>query len=203
MIANQAGATVWRWDNTEPFGEALPNDDPDGDGIAFVFDLRFPGQYFDRETGLSYNVFRDYDPGIGRYIQSDPIGLLGGLNTYLYVTADPLTRIDPKGLLDCFNVADCYGQANANYSDCTRLYNSNIACTVAFARCLIVARSPTLLRVCLVSAAASCAAAQFICINQLLGDQKFCDQHMSIDGYRFGENYGEGPDCKCYSRPRG
>src|SRR5712691_3726093 len=150
MIANQQGQTVWRWDNQEPFARDLPNDDPGNTGNPFVFNLRFPGQYFERETGLSYNVMRDYDPGIGRYIQSDPIGLLGGSNTYLYVAADPLIRIDPKGLLACFNVADCYGQANANPNGCTRLYNSNIACTVAFARCLIVARSPTLRRVCLV-----------------------------------------------------
>ncbi len=179
----------------------MPNNNPSGVG-AFDFPLRFPGQYFDRETNLAYNMMRDYDSTIGRYVESDRLGLLGGLNTYLYTAADPLTRVDPKGLLDCFNVADCYGQANANYKGCTSLYNSNITCAFAFGRCLIVARSPILLRVCLVSAAASRAAAQFVCINQLLGDQRFCDQHMSIDGYRFGENYGEGPDCKCYSGPK-
>jgi len=43
MIADQAGLTVWKWDNTEPFGNSMPNDDPDGDGVPFVFDLRFPG----------------------------------------------------------------------------------------------------------------------------------------------------------------
>jgi len=80
MIANQAGATVWRWDNTEPFGAALPNDDPDGDGVPFVFDLRFPGQYFDRETNLHYNMARDYSPETGRYVQADPIGIAGVLS---------------------------------------------------------------------------------------------------------------------------
>jgi RHS repeat-associated protein len=56
------------------------------------------GQYFDKETNLHYNYFRDYDSGIGRYVQSDPIGLRGGLNTFVYVN-DPLTQIDPEGLM--------------------------------------------------------------------------------------------------------
>jgi RHS repeat-associated protein len=59
--------------------------------------LRFPGQYFDAETGLHYNMFRDFNPQTGRYIESDPIGLDGGLNTYGYVGGNPLSRIDPKG----------------------------------------------------------------------------------------------------------
>src|SRR5438094_9584586 len=83
MIANSTGTTVWRWDQGEPFGNDVPNDNPSGAG-AFDFPLRFPGQYFDRETNLAYNYFRDYDPAIGRYAQSDPIGLIGGLNTYSY-----------------------------------------------------------------------------------------------------------------------
>jgi RHS repeat-associated protein len=57
-----------------------------------------PGQYFDEETGLSYNYFRDYDPALGRYVQPDPIGLDGGLNPYLYVDGNPLRYVDPRGL---------------------------------------------------------------------------------------------------------
>ena len=57
-----------------------------------------PGQYYDAEVGTSYNYFRDYDPTIGRYEQSDPIGLLGGANTYAYSGGDPENRIDPSGL---------------------------------------------------------------------------------------------------------
>jgi RHS repeat-associated protein len=88
---------VWKWDNTEAFGNSAPNDNPSGLG-TFAFNLRFPGQYWDSETGTSYNYFRTYDPSIGRYIQSDPIGLSGGINTYAYVKGQPLTLTDPFGL---------------------------------------------------------------------------------------------------------
>jgi RHS repeat-associated protein len=87
---------VWRWDS-DPFGTTAANEDPDGDLESFVYNLRFPGQYLDDETGLAYNYFRDYDPVTGRYIQSDPIGLDGGLNTYLYANAKPLRYTDPDG----------------------------------------------------------------------------------------------------------
>ncbi|MCP4485971.1 MAG: RHS repeat-associated core domain-containing protein [Gammaproteobacteria bacterium] len=61
-------------------------------------DLRFPGQVYDVETGLYYNYFRYYDPETGRYVTSDPIGLYGGLNTFVYVGNDPINWIDPYGL---------------------------------------------------------------------------------------------------------
>jgi len=76
-------AVVWRWEG-EPFGDTAANEDPDGDLIDVTVPLRFPGQYADEELGLYYNYFRTYDQGIGRYTQSDPIGLRGGLNTYGY-----------------------------------------------------------------------------------------------------------------------
>jgi RHS repeat-associated protein len=88
---------VWRW-VSDPFGNAGPKQDPDGDTHQFVYSLRFPGQYFDSETGLHYNYFRDYDPALGRYIQSDPIGLSGGMNTYGYVRNNPIMHIDMLGL---------------------------------------------------------------------------------------------------------
>jgi RHS repeat-associated protein len=75
----------------------VPNENPEGVG-AFAYNLRFPGQYFDTETGLHYNYYRDYDPNTGRYMQSDPIGLKGGLNTYAYVGDAPSLYSDRFGL---------------------------------------------------------------------------------------------------------
>ena len=96
-LTNESGAIVWLADYS-PFGLAAVNNDPDLDGNPVTFNLRFAGQYFDGESGLHYNYFRDYDPTTGRYVQSDPIGLGGGLNTYGYVGGNPLNFVDPLGL---------------------------------------------------------------------------------------------------------
>jgi RHS repeat-associated protein len=90
---------VWRWDQAEPFGNNPANEDPDANSVVFDLPLRLPGQRYDKETGLHYNYFRDYDPSIGRYGQSDPIGLDGGINTYAYVLQHPLGISDPTGLI--------------------------------------------------------------------------------------------------------
>ncbi|MDD4930277.1 MAG: hypothetical protein PHP85_13505 [Gallionella sp.] len=102
MITDTAGAVVWQWDNVDPFGNNMADENPTGAG-AFSFNLRFPGQYFDRETNTHYNINRDYDPAIGRYVTSDPIGLGGGINTYQYVNSNPLSYSDQNGLCPmCF-----------------------------------------------------------------------------------------------------
>jgi len=90
---------VWKWDyaGSSAFGENAPNADPTNSGSAFTMNLRYPGQYFDPETGLHYNYFRDYEPATGRYVESDPIGLRGGITTYGYARSRPLSRIDPAG----------------------------------------------------------------------------------------------------------
>jgi RHS repeat-associated protein len=88
---------VWRGDQTEPFGVNVPDENPGGLGV-FDLPLRLLGQNYDKETGLHYNYFRDYDASFGRYEQSDPIGLRGGINTYAYVEGRPIDSSDLFGL---------------------------------------------------------------------------------------------------------
>jgi RHS repeat-associated protein len=91
-------AVLWRWDTAEAFGATAPNQNPNGIGV-FAFSQRFPGQILDIETGNFYNWHRDYKPSLGRYAQSDPIGLGGGINTYQYVGGNPSSYVDPQGLM--------------------------------------------------------------------------------------------------------
>jgi len=98
IARNTDHAIVWRWDEAEAFGATPPNEDPNGFG-TFTFSMRFPGQVYDRETGLFYNINRDYQPSDGRYVQADPIGFEGGsLSLYTYVGGNPVRLIDPQGL---------------------------------------------------------------------------------------------------------
>jgi RHS repeat-associated protein len=98
LATNAQAQVIWRWEGTA-FGDTFPNEDVDGDGKVTTINLRFPGQYFDGESGLHYNWNRYYDPKTGRYITSDPVGLIGGLNTFVYATNNPLHWVDVTGLL--------------------------------------------------------------------------------------------------------
>jgi RHS repeat-associated protein len=90
-MTDSTGAVVWSADY-KPFGEATVT------VSTITNNLRFPGQYYDAETGLQQNRFRDYNFSVGRYIEKDPIGMWAGVNLYSYVGNKPLKYIDPFGL---------------------------------------------------------------------------------------------------------
>jgi len=93
-VTNATGALVWSWAyQGNPFGEQGPTSTS-----GYVLNLRFAGQYFDRESGNVYNGYRYFDALTGRYLQSDPIGLMGGISTYAYTDSNPLGAVDSLGL---------------------------------------------------------------------------------------------------------
>ncbi|MBK6436445.1 MAG: RHS repeat-associated core domain-containing protein [Rhodanobacteraceae bacterium] len=99
VIDRTRDVAVWRWDLlNDPFGESAPNTNPDADGTQFDFNMRFPGQLFDAESGLNYNYFRDYEAATGRYVESDPVGLSAGMSTFGYSLQNPIVVFDPDGL---------------------------------------------------------------------------------------------------------
>ena len=106
VLTDENQAVVWKG-TYDPFGKVTET-------VATVEqNLRFPGQYLDRESGLHYNYFRTYDPEVGRYTQSDPIGLGGGINTYGYVLGNPLRYFDRFGLKTCVMITrNSYGIGN-------------------------------------------------------------------------------------------
>jgi RHS repeat-associated protein len=95
-VSNSVGTVVWTWAyKGNPFGEQMPTST-----AGYVLNLRFPGQYYDAESGTNYNLHRTYESAIGRYQQSDPMGLTAGMSTYGYVGSNPLDGFDPLGLID-------------------------------------------------------------------------------------------------------
>jgi RHS repeat-associated protein len=138
QITNVAGQVVWQWDNSDAFGANLPNQNPLGQG-TFTYNPRFAGQYFDKETNTHYNYFRDcYDPATGRYCQSDPIGLRGGINTYTYVNGKPISKTDPMGLIEWNGTSTSAGigkNGETRYtltSECLKGYQTEVVVEVVF-----------------------------------------------------------------------
>ena len=116
-ITNNNNSADWQWPysafgENSPHGTLAPTTDAtlayttdtatnthlEAGPSPVSFNLRFAGQYFDQESNLNYNYFRSYQPSQGRYSQSDPIGLAGGLNRFGYVGGNPLSYVDPLGL---------------------------------------------------------------------------------------------------------
>jgi RHS repeat-associated protein len=95
VVANENGGVVWQWSYSgNPFGDAKPI------SLGYALNLRFPGQYFDAESSLAYNMHRSYDSSTGRYVQGDPVGLSAGPSAYAYGSSAPLDRTDRFGLDD-------------------------------------------------------------------------------------------------------
>jgi RHS repeat-associated protein len=142
LLTDSSSTVVWSADY-EPFGKTMVTT------AVVTNNLRLPGQYYDIETDMHYNYFRDYDPAIGRYIESDPIGLKAGVNTYQYVLSNPQTNIDVSGLC-CSKtskyVTDCLKHAGKLYVDCIALQEtaSDSACLFCSAGSLIPTIGSTL-----------------------------------------------------------
>jgi RHS repeat-associated protein len=92
LATDKGGNTSWKA-RAESFGKVV------SESGTLQLNLRFPGQYYDKETGTHYNYYRDYNPITGRYLQSDPVGLKGGDNIYIYTENNPLNLMDNMGLL--------------------------------------------------------------------------------------------------------
>ena len=92
LMTDNTGIVAWEADY-KPFGEATVNPNS-----TVVSNFRFPGQYYDSETGLHYNYHRYYDPQTGRYLTPDPIGLIGGINPFAYADNNPINGADVAGL---------------------------------------------------------------------------------------------------------
>jgi RHS repeat-associated protein len=182
-VAQPATHTLaWRWDS-DPFGTAPPNQNPGGLG-TFVYNLRFPGQYAQAETGLNQNTYRDYDPGIGKYVESDPIGLRGGINTYAYGADDPINSFDADGL-DRRRIGDPdVTQICSYYSDACR--KSGGKCNYPCKTAPFICQHPDMIPSLWVGVSSS----QINCIRTcLIAEDKKAQQAIS----------GNCPDGKCLS----
>jgi RHS repeat-associated protein len=118
VITDTSNNVVWHWDNVSAFGAnpAIEN------GLT-NYNLRFSGQYFDKESNLHYNNNRTYNPFLGRYMQSDPIGLVADVNTFRYAGNNPLNNFDNSGLISPNSIF----LGNKNSTNDIPIYNAYVS----------------------------------------------------------------------------
>ena len=127
-VIDETGAVVWSADY-KPFGQA---------GITvntLENNFRFPGQYYDEETALHYNWHRYYDPGTGRYLTPDPIGLAGGINLFSYASNSPIIHVDPRGLRKMIPWVPIYKIGCVTVAATRLVYCINKKCKKQYGKC--------------------------------------------------------------------
>jgi RHS repeat-associated protein len=201
---------VWRWNLTNTaFGEHIATNNPDADAVTYTFNLRYPGQMYDSESGLHYNYFRDYEPGTGRYVQSDPIGLAGGVSSYGYVGSSPLIFLDPKGLarqvnpwgLLCQLVVDILDHSRQKRQDAFeeyvryRIQAENNICMPWIIECKY-SSSPS----CVPDRAKECKKRMDGLLDELYGCYK---EEMNLDKPWWESGLGETCGFQRYKKPKG
>ncbi|MFN4120702.1 RHS repeat-associated core domain-containing protein [Acidovorax sp.] len=198
-LTNTQGQVAWQWLITG-FGEVPPTLGAKGyavNGIdngkvyseAVAFNLRYPGQQWDDETGLSYNLNRYYDPQAGRYIQSDPIGLDGGWNRFGYAEQNPLFFSDPDGLQALlryggYNPNDVRGgfdRQGMSLAYNPHFYNPRRASQILLTGAMLVA--PELL----LAGRTACTAAEATALYRAVGPEEFTAL-MNNGRFAFGPN---------------
>jgi RHS repeat-associated protein len=226
QLINVNGDVVWQADY-KAFGEVDIQTD------FFNNPLRFPGQYEDKESGLYYNFHRYYSPSLGSYLNKDPIGLGGGINEFGYSDQNPIISADPLALFSfcvnlslpsyakfggcpteqydsnsnqnndpqkkCFNKEHCYKQNLANFEMCLQQSNCSEAVRKKTWECF--RKKLWGIYWCMLFEGAVCAKS---CVGSGLKEVSNCNQKKSINGYKYGKNYGENlnpPICGCYSYP--
>lgn len=195
-MTNDDGEIVWSM-RQSPFGE-IPNvnDDPDEDDIHLTLNLRFPGQYYDEESGLNYNWHRYYDPQSGRYLQHDLVKLtmsnnlinydfIPFPNTYSYTYNNPLLYYDPLGLWR--NPWSVFDQATKEAEDFRKRGRNSTGATDAYRHCYAS---------CVMTKENTSYAAQFIGWayekrGDLWGNQRCSDRIMDDYNNKMGRQYGK------------